>query len=77
MVKLNFKRIQELENEYNAKGHNISHNTLQRMIDIIMTPRDPGGWTNQSAYLLATNTLLELGILEQPKTKKDTQQLNS
>jgi len=77
MVKLNFKRIQELENEYNAKGHTISQNTLQTMIDIVMTPLDPIGYSNNSSYILAINTLTDLGVLESPEPAKKAEQINS
>jgi len=77
MVKLNFKRIQELENEYNAKGHTISQNTLQTMIDIVMTPHDPFGLNNMSANALAINTLTDLGVLESPEPAKKAEQINS
>jgi hypothetical protein len=72
MVKLNMKKVSELEAQYTNDGIYLS--TLQRMIDIVMTPQSP--WdSNNSHYTLAVNTLRDLGVIEGPKTM--TQQLNS
>ena len=75
-MKLNLKRIQELEAEYNGKQ--ISLNTLEIMVNSVMFPKkDPMGWNNTSTYDLAFNTLKDLGVIEEPIGKKGSQQLNS
>ena len=71
MVKLNMKKVSELEATHMNDGIYLS--TLQQMIDIVMTPQSP--WdSNNSHYTLAVNTLKDLGVIEEPKT---SQQLNS
>lgn len=76
MVKLNLKRIGELEEQ--NQGNQIYLNTLQQMIDIVMTPVDPLGLANESNVVIAANTLRELGVLDDPKTEtKEPEHLNS
>ena len=72
MVKLNLKKLAELEVMY--KENPIYLNTLQKMINLVMTPPDPMGLSNESSVELAANTLKDLGILEE---RYATQQLNS
>jgi len=76
-MKLNLKRIAELEKEYDGK--NISLNSLQEMINQIMYPqKDPTGWNNTSTYDFALNTLVELKVIEDVDMKKSKPtQLNS
>jgi len=70
-MKLNLKRIQELEGEY--AGNPISLNTLQTMVDQVAFPMDdPMGLTNKSTYDLALQTLTELGVIsgvDKPEVK--------
>jgi len=74
-MKLNLKRIAELEKEYD--GNNISLNTLQQMVDQVMYPqKDMGGWNNTSVYFLALSTLKDLGIIDGPEPE-DKKPLNS
>ncbi len=63
--KINMKKIAELEKQ--NQGNTIFLNTLQHMIDITMTPSDPLDSNMVNKYL-ATNTLIDLGILDGEKT---------
>ena len=75
-MKLNLKRIAELEKEYD--GNNISLNALQEMINQVIFPqKDPTGWNNTSTYDFALNTLKDLGVIIESDGKKPLQQLNS
>lgn len=76
MIKLNMKRIGELE-QHNA-NNKIYLNTLQQMVDLVMTPEDPMGLANLSATNLALNTLKDLGVIDDDReVKKPVEQLNS
>ena len=76
MIKLNMKRIAELEKK--NMGNQIYLNTLQQMVDLIMMPSDPMGLSNESAVNLATTTLKDLKVIDDDReVKKPVEQLNS
>jgi len=72
-MKLNLKRIKELEEEY--KGNPISLNTLQIMIDTVLNTNNSYGLKNEATYIFSVNNLKDLRVIIDDE--KPVQQLNS
>ena len=72
-MKLNFEKLKKLEN--NSKNNPIYLTTIQSMIQVLLSSDDMSS-TYRNNYLLAINSLSELGILE-TDAKPPVVQLNS
>jgi len=75
MIKLNLKRIEELEKEY--QNSRISLDALHVMVDQVLSLPDPMGLNNELNLNFAYGTLLDLGVIITPDTSKTSKQLNS
>jgi len=73
-MKLNLKKIKEIELEYQSSP--ISIITLQNLINMVASSSQDGAYLKTSAYKLALNTLQELGVIVESESKK-IEQLNS
>jgi hypothetical protein len=67
-MKINFKKLQELESNHRHNNEKICLNTLETMINIILRDTDLDSWCKKNNYL-AVKTLIELGVLEDDRSE--------
>ena len=73
-MKIDFKQLAKVEKQFRMGESNISLNTLQTMVDLVLNPNVDSVGVPSSNIALAMTTLRELGIL---KDEGAVQQLNS
>jgi hypothetical protein len=73
-MKIDFKQLAKVEKQFRIGDSNISLNTLQTMVDLVLNPNVDAMGVPSSNIVLAMTTLRELGIL---KDEGAAQQLNS
>jgi len=75
-MRIDLKQLAKIEKQYRINDNHVTMNTVQTMIDVILSntisPPDPFPLN----YIIASQTLKELGILVDNNFKK-VQQLNS
>ena len=72
-MKINLKNLSKLEKNYRMNDNQVSLNTLQTMLDVVLS----GNNESSGGYELAINTLASLDIIDGVEIKKDAKQLNS
>jgi len=71
-MKINLEKIKELEKNY--QNSTISINTLQSMVEIVMSKKNN---EFSESYILASNTLEDLGVIEYPPKIQPAELLKS
>jgi uncharacterized protein YutE (UPF0331/DUF86 family) len=77
-MKIDFKKLKTVEKEYRYE-YSVCSNTLQTMIDIVLanTGADSAGVNTSHSYLLAVQTLKQLGVITEDTQTPEKQHLNS
>jgi len=73
-MKINFSNLKKIEKQLSSAGNSVSINVMQKMLKVVLEERIIGEGSTLG-YLLAVNTLKDMGILEDDT--KPVQQLNS
>lgn len=73
-MKLDFNKIQELEQKYNFSGSYICSNTLQQLINTVINNTEP---IPSASVAFAMKSLADLGVLVEDEQEKTVKQLNS
>jgi len=76
-MKINFKKLEELEKHYNVSGSYICNSVLNNLVNIVTSANDSTSITNNTRYILAYETLVDLKVIEPENNTSKPQPLNS